>query len=306
MSASKELLAIGIFGSHSRLGDRIELLLRRNRKFSEHTSGRRFAAGAAALAFLTAAGSLAPRWVALAQQPPLSQFEAASVKRSTADPAGPSSFRLFGESPTFSNVTVQSILQNAWQVRNFQIAGAPAWINSERFNIDARAPGNPTVDQKRLMLRKLMADRFKLALRIETRELPIFQLVVAKGGPKLTKSACLPFDPLNPTPASGKTRLDYCGYGGFANDRFEASSSTMADLAVSLSQVVGRSVVDKTGIEGTFRIELKYAEDVAAAAADDNASIFEAVQEQLGLKLESAKGPVEVLVIDHIERPTEN
>ena len=116
-----------------------------------------------------------------------------------------------------------------------------------------------------------------------------------------------------PSPGSGKSYMDYCGSGGFGRGMMEASSSTMAELAEALSHVLHRPVVDKTGISGQFRYHLTFAPEDASASeiggpppASDSPSIFGALQEQLGLKLDSAKGPVEVLVIDHVERPTEN
>jgi uncharacterized protein (TIGR03435 family) len=312
-----EILASGIFGRNSRIGDRIEVLLRRGRTFSPRASVSGVIVSAIALSALLLAGSLTPRWIAFAQEQAGPAFEIASVKPNTSGKA-PTYYRFFGETVTLKNQTLKNILVNAWQVRAFQVLGGPGWINSDRYDVEAKAPGNPAVGQKRLMLQTLLADRFQLALHRETRELPIYRLTVAKSGLKLQPPNCIAGDPVNPTPAQGKTRMDYCGYGGFAaRGEFEASDESMADLAVSLSYLLGRTVVDETRIKGTFRVRLTFAPDDAAIrlpelpgdpapAADAGPSVFAAVQEQLGLKLESGKGPVEVLVIDHVEKPDAN
>ncbi len=174
-----------------------------------------------------------------------------------------------------------------------------------------------TLQRQRLQL--LLQDRFKLAVHHETKELPVYELTAAKGGPKLKAPACTESDPKNPTPAPGKTIRDTCGFSGFFKGRFEASSATTGDFVKALSNLLGRTVVDKTGINGTFRIVLTFALDDSTqrfpdapigadspAADDASPNIFTAIQEQLGLKLESSRGPVDVMVIDHVEKPSEN
>jgi uncharacterized protein (TIGR03435 family) len=150
-------------------------------------------------------------------------------------------------------------------------------------------------------------------LHHDTKQLPIYELTVAKGGFKLQplkEGDCIAPDPGNPALAPGKKMSDYCGFRGMGRGRLDATNTSMADLATMFSIPLGRTVVDKTGIAGAFPVHLTFApDDVAAGAptADSTGpSIFTAVQEQLGLKLESAKGPVEVLVIDHVEKPSED
>ncbi len=169
-------------------------------------------------------------------------------------------------------------------------------------------------------LQTLLKERFKLAIHRETKELPIYELTVAKAGPKLQPPNCIQREPCDLTMAPGKTLMDYCGSGGFDTGSYQASNGNMRDLADALGLPLGRTVVDKTGITGRFRLQLTYRSDVStnpfsdtaepgahgAAAADLGPDIFTALQEQLGLKLESARGPVEILVIDHAERPSEN
>ncbi len=224
---------------------------------------------------------------------------------------------------TVTNQTLKNIILAAYQIRDFQLLGGPGWINSDHYDIEGKVVGNPNLDQRRLMVQTLLQDRFKLGLHRGIKQLPIFEMTLTKGGLKLQplkEGGCLAIDPNNPAPAAGKTRMDYCGYGGFGRGMFEASSITMTDLAVSLSMLFGRTVVDKTGITGTFRIHLTFVPDQTTpsqftgppvdagnpAAVADGPNVFTAIQEQLGLKLESGKGPVEVLMIDHVEKPSEN
>jgi uncharacterized protein (TIGR03435 family) len=213
----------------------------------------------------------------------------------------------------------------AYWVQDFQVLGGPAWTNSERYNVEAKSEGNPAFnrDVRSLQLRRLqtlLRDRFKQALHRETKELPIYQLTVAKGGPKLQPPTCIQREPGDLKIEPGKTMMDYCGFGGFSGrGGYQASNASMAELAEALAVPLGRIVIDQTGITGRFRIQLTFTPDAtvpfpdapggptdAAATADLGPSIFTAIQEQLELKLESSKGPVEVLVIDHVERPSEN
>jgi len=211
------------------------------------------------------------------------------------------------------------------------IKGGPGWINSERYTINAKAEGNPSQEMlKGPMLQALLEDRFKLKLHRETREIPIYALTVAKGGPKLQpfkEGTCTPRDwdqGLSlPTLASGQK--PYCAGSGKTPGRVGAfrtgpNSATVDVRAISVGAFskflpLGRPVIDKTGIMGLFDFLLEFAPDEstpgfgADTPADDPAggpSIFTAVQEQFGLKLEPAKGPEESLVIDSVERPSEN
>jgi uncharacterized protein (TIGR03435 family) len=199
------------------------------------------------------------------------------------------------------NVSLGALLQFAFGIPESRILGDPDGLRSQMFDIEAKADGSvddrlsklPS-DQGKLvkqqMVQALLADRFKLVAHRETRELPIYALVVAKGGSKLqtSKSNGLMI-------SSGSRNLN-------------AQGVTVAMIAQELAKDVGRVVVDKTGIEGRFDVDLKWTSDEGAVTgdADELPSIFTAVQEQMGLKLEAQKGPVEVLVIDHLEGPSEN
>jgi uncharacterized protein (TIGR03435 family) len=190
------------------------------------------------------------------------------------------------------------------------ISGAPSWLYSEHYTLEAKVAGSdlPALarmapDQRKLMLQPLLADRFQLRFHRETKQLPIFALVIAKSGSKLKQSP--PADPGGST----APQMKMSAHGQLTGQRFPISL-----LAQWLSLQVGRKVLDNTGLTGTYDFTLEWTPDSPASmsagaetpAPDSGPSIFTAIQEQLGLRLESTKGPVETLVIDHVERPSEN
>ncbi len=205
------------------------------------------------------------------------------------------------------------------------VSGGPAWLKNDRYDIEAKAVGTPSGQALQgPMLQALLEDRFKLKIHRETKEIPVYELTVAKGGIKfqpMKAGECTPFDPFKAHDPAGI--LAGCGvarYGGVQGSGkpafVEFRGMTLEELAGYLVQVVDRPVINKTGIAGMFQVHVDFAPDEATprfhapgAAADDptgGRSIFTAFQEQLGLKLEPAKGPGEFLVIDSVERPTEN
>lgn len=245
------------------------------------------------------------------------RFEVASIKLNTSGQPG-SGFNLGGQIVTIKNTTLENLIQIAYDARNFQVIGGPGWINTDRYDIEAKVegpftPGPAGMLQQRLRLQALLEERFNLGLHRDTRDLPIYELTIAKGGLKiqpLKDESCLQPDPTHAGPGPGHQMNEYCGFGGFGRGSFMVTSTTMADLAKSFSMAVGRKVVDKTGITGTFRVNLTYVPDELNGPSPDSEnagpSIFTAIQEQLGMKLESSKGPVDVLIIDHVERPSQN
>jgi bla regulator protein blaR1 len=266
----------------------------------------------AAAAAILAAGTLVR---AQQQSTPRPAFEVASIKRDVSgEPA------MFTCVPTchLERMTFKDLVIFAYRVHDFQVTGGPSWIDSERYDIDAKTEGPPSSNPEYVALQyrrlqTLLRDRFNLTIHRETKELPIYELTVAKKGPKLQTPNCLQREPGDFTVAPGK----YCGLigGSMAGGGLQASSTTMANLARFLSSMLSRTVVDKTGITGEFDLQLTFTPDRPTAPppdpagfhpADGGPDFFTALQEQLGLKLESAKGPVEVLVIDHAERPSEN
>jgi uncharacterized protein (TIGR03435 family) len=257
---------------------------------------------------------------------------------------------------TYNNVTVKGVLTNAYGVKGFQISG-PSWLDSERYDIVAKLPRGATKAEFMVMLQNLLAERFKLTLHREKKDLPMYALVVGKNGPKLKESAEEPAPkegdggPADgPLPAPGKPAIDRDGFpvlppaaAGRAavslalmngNVRMTASKQPMSGLAEDLSRQLDLPVVDMTGLTGNYDFTLYFAPEglagmrlpggpppnapppgeggggMPAASAPDgqsSPSLFSALQEQLGLKLEQRKGPVELLVIDHLEQvPIEN
>jgi len=271
---------------------------------------------------LLLAGATAIVSLYAAPQEPQPAFDVASIKLDVSgEPGG-----LFTCVPNchLERMTLKALVILAYRVHDFQVAGGPGWIDSDRYNIDAKAEGAPSFNQEYVALQyrrlqTLLHDRFSLTIHHETKELPVYELTVAKGGPKLQQPKCVQREPGDFTIAPGK----YCGLmgGSMASGRIQASGATVTFLANYLSNSLGRTVVDKTGITGEFDFQLAFtpekpavpSPDAAgprpadgAAAADLGPDFFTAMREQLGLKLESARGPVEVLVIDHVERPSEN
>jgi uncharacterized protein (TIGR03435 family) len=223
-------------------------------------------------------------------------FDVATIKPSRPEEPGPQ-FWMQGRRFSVVHTSPSDIVNFAFGVQQRQVAGAPDWFTSERYDISAvpDGEGEPNFKQWQLMVKKLMVDRFRLKFHYEKRELPVYALTVAKSGPKLTRSQS------DPSAPGGK------GFGPPGN--FGATNATIADVADALGYVVvDRPVVDQTGLTGRFDLRLTWTPDGAPAteSADAPPDLFTAIQQELGLKLESTKAPVDVLVIDHLERPSEN
>jgi uncharacterized protein (TIGR03435 family) len=216
--------------------------------------------------------------------------------------------------------TLGILIQAAYNVRDFQILGAPGWVGSDRYDVDARAPEDTTFEQMRPMLQSLLADRFKLTLRRETRELPVYELAPARNGLKIApmkEGSCTPKDkaiPFGPIPCDG-IRRQIISLAPERKDVIEAVGVPMQTLIDFLTEESGRIVLDKTGFTEVFDFRLEFASnlasgflngDTAAAASASGISIFTAVEEQLGLRLRSTTGQVDVLVIDRVERASPN
>ena len=220
---------------------------------------------------------------------------------------------------TATGVTLQMLIRSAYDVQDYQISGAPKWVNSEKYNVEAKLDPlaaeqlrKLVFDQRKIernhILQGLLADRFNLGLHRETRELPIYALVIAKNGPKLRESKSNDLEPHITRARRGQ---------------ITGEGSSMSSLARLLTHALGRAVQDKTGLRDLYDFTLTWSpsqEEFPGSESHDNQqgsdsmhppeglgpSIFTAIQEQLGLKLESQKGPVEILVIDHAEKPSEN
>jgi len=277
--------------------------------------------------------------------PDAPRFEVASVKRNKAGRDGAS----FGQTlPSgqvrMTNMSLLAMIRSAYGLRQTdQVVGGPSWIDSDGFDVDAR-PASPTnMEQTRFMFRTLLADRFKLVVVKESREQPVYALVLARRdgalGPEVKRpaGACVmvipgfvaaaaglndkPADPAKPFvwPSPGQPGRR-CGIGP-DGDALKAGSATMATLITLLTPMLDRPVVDKTGLTGEFDFDLRFdragtgfargrgASAVAPTAPSEpgaGPSIFTALQEQLGLRLDAQRGPVEVLAVQSAELPTGN
>jgi uncharacterized protein (TIGR03435 family) len=227
---------------------------------------------------------------------------------------------------TGTNVTLRMLINNAYLLRDPQTVGGPDWINSERFDIEAKADGNPSFGQMRLMIQSLLADRFKLIAHHETRQLPVYALVLlktGKTGPHLVlhsdDAKCVDISAGPPPPPANGATPPPTPCGGFlaGSGHMAAQRVTMDTLSRVLGQFVDRMVVDHTGLTGAYDLDFEFTPvqtppgfqpGSVPDTGDPSAPplIFTAVQEQLGLKLESQTAPVDVLVIDHVEQPSEN
>jgi uncharacterized protein (TIGR03435 family) len=244
---------------------------------------------------------------ARAQAPAAQAFDVASIHINNtetdghhhiiSDPAE-SHFRIV-------NLALRDLIQFAYGLPDSQILGGPAWLDSVMFDIDAKSdsvvdaelralPSEQARHQKKLMVQALLADRFQLKVRQETRELPVYALVVMKDGPKFKPSKVD-----GTTIDTGRMRLHIAG-----------SDDTLGILARELAQLLGRPVLNQTGLSGRYDLSLRWAPDDVAVSASSSPDlppdIFTAIQEQLGLKLESTKAPVPVLVIDSVNKPSAN
>jgi uncharacterized protein (TIGR03435 family) len=212
-------------------------------------------------------------------------------------------------------------IQNAYNVRPFQISGAPDWINSEGYDIEAKAEGDPTPSEMKRMMQTLLEDRFKLRTHRGTKEMPVYALTMTKSGrlPKPGAGSCEAPD-VDAPPRPPASDLVQCGramvaIGRMGGVQLQGGMISMRELVRILSNLLGRAVIDKTEFEDLFDLHLIFALDDAIDGMshppepppeNHSPSIFVAVQDQLGLKLESTRGPVDVLVIDHVERPSGN
>jgi uncharacterized protein (TIGR03435 family) len=283
---------------------------------------------AAQKAVLAGVGTVVVVAPILAQSVPLPSFEVTSVKPTSAGPvsvgvwggAGLSFIPGGGFSAT--NVTLGSVIRLAYGLRDFQTVGGPEWLDTDRFDIQARGPQGAVESEAPRRLQSLLADRFALKVHRETRDGPMYALVLARAngslGPRLRQS--------QGPPASGRL----AGAGGQCTPPGPPGPINLRLCGVTMAQFVdtwlpmftGRRVVDRTGLTGGFDLALYFdnrpfpgvgpggglpiSPQAAEPAAPDAVSIFTALGEQLGLKLEAQTGPVEVLVIDHLERPTPN
>jgi uncharacterized protein (TIGR03435 family) len=241
--------------------------------------------------------------ILLAQQP---SFDAASVKVNRS--GSPDSTIGIAPGGTYRaiNTTVQRIIPEAFDVLPFQVTGSPPWLATERFDITARPPADARAEDLPAMLQNLLAERFALQTHRERRERPIYALLSVEAGrlgPHMTRSMldCDQAEAQKRMTPECQTMIGVGRGGGM----LAIKGRTLDRLARILGGIVGRVVFDPSGLDGKYDLELKWSAGDALATSNDP-EIFSAVREQLGLQLKSATGPVEMVVIDHIERPAEN
>jgi len=229
--------------------------------------------------------------VASAQQPAARvEFEVASVK--AGDPLAPGmSVHSSPSGILLENNTLKNILLNAYKIRADQIEGGPKWMESARFTIDAKLPQGVARNLVPEALQNLLADRFQLRIHRETRIKSAFALIQAKGGTKLQKAP-----------------HDEPGHGGFSAGprKLQGRGVPLSTLVYALAGPAGAPVFDRTELEGEYDFTLEFAAQLGTGDSETLPDIFAAIQQQLGLKLEPIKAPIEVLVIDRAEKPSEN
>ena len=263
-------------------------------------------AAAAALVVL-ASGVLAQ---SSATRPGFVEFEVASIKPTPAGTAGRWIRMQSAHEFTAKNHAIKTLIAAAYNLNPKAISGGPAWVDSEHYDIVAKAPsaGRPNLDEQMAMLRRLLADRFQLTFHREQKELNVYELTIAKGGPKLKESTVSPdASPEGPPPLIFVVSPQLI--------RLPGRNATMGDLASVMQRAaLDYPVLDKTGLTARYDFDLEFTPDetvfggVFGRAADDSAKpdLTHAISQQLGLRLQATKGPVEALVIDHVARPSEN
>jgi bla regulator protein blaR1 len=259
---------------------------------------------------------------------PLPSFEVATIKPTRPEDNSQRIMMSHGRF-TVENQALSEIIKFAYNITSEdQLSGGPSWIRSEKYDIDAKEeaalvqklknlPREQMADQVRLMVQSLLADRFKLEVSRQTRELPVYALVIAKGGPKLTQSA--PVSSMSKLSGPKMTGIRSTGRGQLSANN--APFKLILDVLSRQPEIGGRTIVDETGLQGDYDWSLNWSperpdqfnggnsgqESATAPAPDSSApSLFTALREQLGLRLQPQKGSVEVLLIDHIEKPSEN
>jgi uncharacterized protein (TIGR03435 family) len=244
-----------------------------------------------------------------AQVPPY-LYDAVTIRPNKS--GGGTSFSTRDDSFLATNMSIKQMLIYAYGVRDGLISGLPGWAESARFDIHAKIlEYDPKISlprqERRAMLGVVLIERFHLKVHTEIKQLPVYELIVGKDGPKFKASAPGgPVDPEHPNAAPNRggtgTNSDH------GNAVLTANAVPMSTLATDLSEQLDRTVIDKTGLKGEYDFQLRWTgENVPQPLPDDAPPLlFTAIQEQLGLRLQPGKGPVETLVVDRVERPTEN
>ena len=230
-------------------------------------------------------------------------WDVVTVKPSDSDDSS-SGFQVHGRQIFMERESVESMVGFGYGIHAKQIAGAPDWALTERWNIEGvpNVPGQPNMKQYETLVRKLLAERFGLKVHTETRELPVYALRVAKDGAATNGKGIVK------TAADPNGVLDMHDRINGGQRRIQVTNGSIADIALVLKFYTDRPLVDQTGLPGRYDFQLAWTFDETRAPTDGSAapSLFTAVQEDMGLKLEPVKAPVDVLVVDKVERPGAN
>jgi uncharacterized protein (TIGR03435 family) len=244
---------------------------------------------------------------------PLPDWDVAIVKPHPAEDQN-MSWQMTADGLSLVNLTLEQMICSAWDLKSYQVSGLSGPLKSSNYDLTAKVVGDEvaaykklSVAQRRQMLQKLLTDRFQLKVHMETKTLPVYDLVVSKTGSKLKPTTAI--DP--PSEEEMKANPDKYkkGYMMMGPGQFEATGVPVKSLASQLSNALSKPVNDATGLTGLYDITLHYREeDAPGGTADDpeKPDIFSAVQEQLGLKLTPSKAPVETLVVDAAQKPAAN
>jgi uncharacterized protein (TIGR03435 family) len=236
-------------------------------------------------------------------------FEAAAIRLNLSGRDGGGGRPRAGGGYTFTNVPIRSLVSFAYNLPFDRILDGPAWLVSDRYDVNAIGKQNATLQETAVMVRSLLRDRFRLAAHMDRRDLPVYFMVLARADgrllPGLRRSAvdCADPDARKKAVAAARDTRIVCGIT-FDTGVYTAGGVAVSALLGTLTSASGRAVLDRTGLTDTYDIELKWTP--LPDPNSDNVSIFTAVQEQLGLKLENGTAPLDVVVIDRIERPSEN
>jgi uncharacterized protein (TIGR03435 family) len=235
-------------------------------------------------------------------------FEVASIRENKSGLAAGSSTGRPGGSYNVTNMTLRSLIWVAYGIPSQRIIGGPDWVDSTHFDVAAKAAGDPRPEEVREMIKSLMRERFKLVAREEKRDLPVYALVIARKdgvlGPRMRANPLDCADAAALKKARAEASADSirpCELR-FMPSRLRLGTATVASMLDNLAEIAGRPVVDRTGLSGTYDIDLQWAPTPDA----DGVSIFTAIQEQLGLRLEPSTAPLDVVIIESAQRPTEN
>jgi uncharacterized protein (TIGR03435 family) len=245
-------------------------------------------------------------------------FEVVSVKLDRSGQGGSNRTRpMSSEQFSATNIPLESLIELAYRMSPFQVVGGPSWLRTDRYDVEAKIddslfkqlrqrPEDEQLSQFRLMLRALLSDRFKLTVSSRTDDLPVLDMVVSKNGPHIGGSGLKVVAPF-----ANNTQGVVMVMGRGQDITIQGSAATMDNLARSLAISLGRKVINDTGLTETYNFSIHFADDTQTqpdAAPSDSSTplVFAALENSLGLKLQRATGPVDVIVVDHVEKPSEN